>query len=103
MSAAHGEQLPAAPVVKEWTAVEVLGFIQERNILENDENRKALEKVEICGNSFLSGGDSINFWRDGCGLPFGPSYMLARLVEEIKGIKSQGNAFQCFSDITGSV
>jgi hypothetical protein len=33
----------------------------------------------------LTAGDAPSFWRDGCGLPLGPSYELALLVKEIKG------------------
>ena len=84
---------PTVTVVKEWTGVELLTFIQERHILQNDKNREIFEKAEIGGSIFLTAGDTISFWRDGCGLPFGPSYELAQLVEEIKGIKSQGNTF----------
>jgi len=89
--AAHGEQLPTIPVVKEWTEVELLSFILKWNRLKNDKNCETFKNAEIKGSNFLAGGDDISFWHDGCGLPFGPSYGLAQLVKEIKGIKPQGN------------
>jgi hypothetical protein len=100
---AHGEQLPTVTVVEEWTDVELLRFIQQRNILGNDKNRKTFEKAEIDGSTFLTVSGTPSFWRDEGGLPLGPSYALELLVKEIKGIKAQGNAFQYFSDVTGSV
>jgi hypothetical protein len=100
--AAHGV-LPTVPVVKEWTAAELLRFIQKRGILWDDQHREIFEKAAINGSTFLATSDTPGFWHDRCGLPLGPSHELEQLVKEIKGIKSQGNAFLCFSDVTGSI
>jgi len=63
---AHGEQLPTdseqlptAAVVKEWTQAELLSFKQLRDILENDEIRKAFTKALIDGQVFVLCGDDI--------------------------------------------
>jgi hypothetical protein len=85
-AATHGEELPTVPSIENWTAAEMLIFIQSRNILRDDKSRRRFEKAEIDGNSFLIEGDSALFWQHACKLQIAPSIRLSTLVKMIKRI-----------------
>ena len=80
---------PAVEKVKGWSRAELLGWIKEKRILEDDELEN-LRAAGISGNLFLDLAGDLRFFKNECHLPVGPSKELANLASGICGGVTQG-------------
>jgi hypothetical protein len=75
---------PAVDKVKRWSRAELLEWIKEQRLLEDDELEK-LRAAGISGKFFLTLAGKPEFFEEKCRLPVGPSGELSNLAEEITG------------------
>ena len=80
---------PTVEKVKGWSRAELLGWIKEKRILEDDELEN-LRAAGISGNLFLDLAGDLQFFKNECHLPVGPSKELANLASGICGGVTQG-------------
>ena len=80
---------PTVEKVKGWSRAELLGWIKEKRILEDDELEN-FRAAGISGNLFLDLAGDLQFFKNECHLPVGPSKELANLASGICGGVTQG-------------
>ncbi|KAN0070583.1 hypothetical protein V8E54_011452 [Elaphomyces granulatus] len=80
---------PTVEVVKEWDDDQLVKWIQQKRpkLLKNVDNLEKFKAAQISGDVFLTLADDVDFFKNTCNLPAGPSKGLANLASEIRGVK----------------
>jgi hypothetical protein len=84
-------QTNQADEINELDADELLEWIQQKRpkVLKGDTLKK-FKEAEIPGRAFLMLADNVEFFKNECNLPIGPSLVLADLAREIAGVETAG-------------
>ena len=82
---------PTMEEVKEWDNDQLLNWIQEfRPKLLRGQNIENFKAAEISGRLFLKKAGDVQYFKNECHLPVGPSEDLADLAEEMNAVNKQG-------------
>jgi hypothetical protein len=81
---------PTIEEIKELDADELLEWIQKRSKALKGGTVEKFKDAEISGRTFLTLADNVEFFKNECHLPIGPSLELADLAREIVGVETAG-------------
>jgi hypothetical protein len=90
-SIAMSSIMPTQEEVKSWGKNKLFEFIKGRpQLIEDDDDLENFKAAKISGKLFLDLAGDLQFFKNECHLPVGPSKELANLASEIKGEVKEG-------------